>query len=171
MALLAPVQAARITIADRPRKLSPVNSTSNATAITTTCFTMMIIAPRAAAAGALLNEIVVPTMSRKAPTSGLAPFCVMPSVKLPRVLNRSGNRVLRRHPRRSGTRIVAPGMEDILKKGFFSSIAVVESLIASNLSLAHLQKKERATGPACGLRRARAAWQTTRRGRCHRRSR
>ena len=120
MALLAPVQAARITMALRPQKLLPVTSTSMATAMTMTCLAMMMIAPRAAAAGALLNEMVVPTMSRKAPTSGLTPLCVMPRVKLPSVVNSSGKSVFKRQPSNSGTKMVAPGMEFILKKGFFS---------------------------------------------------
>ena len=100
-------------------------------ATTTICLTAMMMAPRAAAAGALLNEIVVPTMSKKAPTSGPAPFWVMPSVKLPSVLNRSGNSVLSRQPNRSGTKILAPGMEDILKNGSFAAGAstAVDSLI------------------------------------------
>ena len=174
MALLAPVQAARMTIADRPRKLLPVNRTISATAMTTTCLAMMMIAPRAAAAGALLNEIVVPTMRRNAPTSGLTPFCVMPSVKLPSVLNISGNSVLSRQPNRSGTRIVAPGMEDILKKGFFSSTTAVESLIGK-LAFETREKTERAGRELSGTARftdaiARVAG-ITRRGRCRRRSR
>ena len=99
--------------------------------MTTICLMAMMMAPRAAAAGALLNEIVVPTMSKKAPTSGLAPCWVMPSVKLPSVLNRSGNSVLSRQPSKSGTRILAPGMEDILKNGSLAAGAstAVDSLI------------------------------------------
>ena len=70
-------------------------------------------------------------MSKKAPTSGPAPCWVMPSVKLPSVLNRSGNSVLSRQPNKSGTKILAPGMEDILKNGSFAAGAstAVDSLI------------------------------------------